>query len=320
MDFTAYLEQVNHINQIVRFANSPIIQNAIQINNNFAEIISPISAICQSTQNMEEIYNVGQTLGNIFSEFNIANFQFQQVLNNASLINAVQAINVLPINELAESMRIFSTLPIDVSAFQNVSATVEILNQQTNLYEIFNSISDTVYDELLTDTEYEKKDILEGVEEFIEFVDVLEDDKEDENIVELFEAKKKEFYVANPVYYIIIQIISLLLTIGSVISTCENVYLPMIQDAIIMAEGNDNIYFSKVDITEVYAENVSGSAIVGKLSYGDKVKGIEDTNMWIKVLFTDEKGNECTGWVAKKKLIDYKTWKYNSDSLYTMGD
>ena len=107
MDFTTYLEQINCVNQIVSFVNSPAIQNAIQINNNFAEIISPISAIFQLTQNMEEIYNVGQTLGNIFSEFNIANFQFQQVLNNASLINAVQAINVLPINELAESTYIY---------------------------------------------------------------------------------------------------------------------------------------------------------------------------------------------------------------------
>ncbi len=324
MDFTTYLEQINRMKQITSFVNSPAIQNAIQIRDRWNERLEPIQKIRENyfkmEKSMHKIVGMNRSIQALNDRMMLyTSSEIKEILNKNQLITPNKIVSLYD-NNIIRSINVVKEWNRDISRLKTAIEAVKTLYQQEKLYETLDSISDTVYDGLLADTEYEKKDILEGVEKFSEFVDTLEDTKEDEDIVELFETKKKEFYITNPIYYIIVLIITFLANMGDIKLIYEDVYLSMIQDAIIMAEGNDDVYFSKVDIAEIYAENVSGSAIVGSLFYGDKVKGIEDTNMWLKVLFTDENGNECTGWVAKGKLMDYKTWKYNADSLYTMGN
>lgn len=294
MDYTTYQTQINILNSVKGFINSPAMRNAIEVRNNIAEITRPI---IEMQRQIERIYQPAQGM--------------------LSTINAIRSVAERFSGCNAEIMQIaqnVSALKNKYAHLQGIRAAMETMSQYQSLYDTLNAVPDTFYDEVLENTEYSKNDILSSVDEFVGFVDELEEDNNtDESIVE---QKKKEFFAKHPKCAILLYIITMLLTIGSGISICKDVFFPMVQESIVWMEGNGDIYFTKTDAAKVYEQPNCKSKTVGKLLYGERMQKVEDINMWIKVRFTDTDGNEHTGWVAKRNLIDYRTWKFNSDSLY----
>lgn len=325
---TTYLAQANILKGVASFANSPALQNVIKVNNRVASMIKPFIEMQQQMKviykpigDMASMYSATQAMLSRFAVYNVANSQVAEILNKCNSIREMYPMNFAHNKELLQIINNASALKGYITHLKSMSVAIGMVEKYQNLYDTLVAVPDTFYDEILIDTEYEKEDVLEGIEKFTELIDTLEEDVETgESIDEVKDRKIKEFYEKHPVCFILIQIISILLTVAGAISTCEDVYLPMVQEVIIRSEGNEDIYFTKANIARVYELPDCHSKQVGKLFYGDKMKKVEDTNMWIKVEFTDKDGNDFTGWVAKRNLIDYQTWKYNSDSLYTMGD
>lgn len=334
MNNSTYLAQVNILKETKSLVNSTTMQNAIEYNNRIASMVSPfaemkrqMNEIYQPIQNMAGAYSAVQTMASRLDEYNAINSQVVEILNKFNSIREMCQINFSHNEELIQIINNMTALRLNITHFPNMHAAMGTISQYKNLYDTLASVSDVFYDEVLADTEYDKNDILDSVEEFVEFVDSLEDVdaleeniETNENIAEVMDRKIKEFYAKHPVCFILFQIITILLYLGDATSTCKETYIPMIQETITRMEGNEDIYFTKTNVARVYEQPDHHSKVVGKLFYSEGMQKIKDINMWIKVKFTDKDGNECTGWVAKRNLIDYQTWKYNSDSLYTMGN
>ena len=294
MNYTTYQNQVNILNDgLIKLINSPAMRNAISIRNDISAITNPIlemnrqiKKINQPLSGMMNAINAIQSVAGRFSEYNV---EISQIVKN---------ISVLEINNLQ---------------LQNIRTALETISRYQNLYDTLDAVPNTFYDKVLENTEYNKNDILDNVDEFVGFVDELKENNDTaKNIVKVIDQKKEEFFSSHPVFYILCIIITVLCNILN----CKNELLPIVQESIVCMEGNEDIYFTKTNVAKVYEQPNCKSKTVGKLLYGESMKKVEDINMWIKVIFTDTEGNEYTGWVAKRNLIDYKTWKYNSDSLY----
>lgn len=85
------------------------------------------------------------------------------------------------------------------------------------------------------------------------------------------------------------------------------------QEAIVRIEGKQDIFFVESDSAKVYCEPYVHADIIGEVYYSDKIKRIEGTNMWDKIIYYDTTGEIHIGWIASKEVISYKEWKFNLD-------
>ena len=53
-----------------------------------------------------------------------------------------------------------------------------------------------------------------------------------------------------------------------------------------------------------------------KLIYSVMLCPIDSVKMWDKVTYVNQDGEEITGWIAKRNLMPYKDYEFNSDELY----
>ena len=52
--------------------------------------------------------------------------------------------------------------------------------------------------------------------------------------------------------------------------------------------------------------------------YAEQVTQIESVKLWDKVTYVNLDGEEVEGWIAKRNIMPYKDYEFNSDDLYDL--
>lgn len=110
-------------------------------------------------------------------------------------------------------------------------------------------------------------------------------------------------------FLIIFQIILICIAVKEKIAEVEKFG----QKMNVKLQGKEDIFFVESDSAIVYSEPSVHADIVGTVYYSDKVKRIDENNMWDKIIYYDTTGEIHIGWIASKELISYKEWKFNLD-------
>lgn len=193
------------------------------------------------------------------------------------------------------------------------SAYADAFEGYQNIFQSIASFSENTMDIMLDGTDFTHEDVFEDIEEFQQAMAIVE--KEDEGAI-LPEEKVKEFLHRHPALAHVLYVINIILLVMSGIMTVNDFVVPMAQSAIVRLQGNDKTFFVKVDSARLYAEASSHSEVITNVLYGECVTLVESINMWNKVLYVDVDGNEIEGWIAKRNLMTYQDYQFNSDTLY----
>ena len=111
-------------------------------------------------------------------------------------------------------------------------------------------------------------------------------------------------------------VMNIILFVMSGLMTVDEFVVPVAQNAIVALQGNDKTFFVKVDSAKLYSDSSSHSEVLTNVLYGEKVTLLESINMWDRVVYVDINGNEIEGWIAKRNLMSYQDYQFNSDELY----
>lgn len=186
------------------------------------------------------------------------------------------------------------------------------------LKELLYNIPDSVYDTILEDEEYTRQDIEKEIAS-------LDDENADFSIEgstpdEAQEKLWKQLWEKHPqLASVLVKMFVVLAVISSsreITSFLQDIVIPAAQNAIVYFQEKENSYFIKVDSARIYEEPNSHSAGLTNALYGDEVHKLEDIKLWVKILYKTTDGEEITGWIAKRNLMPYRDYEYDSDKLY----
>lgn len=186
------------------------------------------------------------------------------------------------------------------------------------LQELLYNIPDSVYDTILEDEEYTRQDIEEEIAS-------LDDENADFSIEgstpdEAQEKLWKQLWEKHPqLASVLVKMFVVLAVISSsreITSFLQDIVIPAAQNAIVYFQEKENSYFIKVDSARIYEEPNSHSARLTNALYGDEVHKLEDIKLWVKILYKTTDGEEITGWIAKRNLMSYRDYEFDSDKLY----
>lgn len=233
-----------------------------------------------------------------------------------SMTNILQNIDIELITSLAQQVT------LSTEAIENFSRTLSIVqtdNIISNLYGIIQEIPDSVYDVLLEEEGYSKEEIQEELEVMkTDTLSLTEIEGLTPNQVEekiwgwLWESYPK---VATVLLVLVVIIGGMLDTLDNV-DTANNILISLAQNAIVTLQGYEDIFFVKVDSAKLYTAPDSHSDVITKILYAEQVTQIESVNLWDKVIYINPDGEEITGWIAKRNLMTYRDYEFNSDELY----
>lgn len=201
-----------------------------------------------------------------------------------------------------------------VEAIQSAwSAYADAFSGYEQLFQSISAFSDNTMEVMLEGTDFSKEEVIEDIEEFQQEMSVV---SVDDTQKILPEEKVKSFLQNHPALAHILYIMNIILLVMSGIMTVDDFVVPMAQKAIVTLQGNDKILFVKVDAAKLYSDSSSHSEVLTNVLYGEKVTLLESINMWDKVIYVDVDGNEIEGWIAKRNLMLYDDYQFNSDELY----
>lgn len=197
---------------------------------------------------------------------------------------------------------------------QNIS---DIISSYQGIFSQITSIPREEFDAMLDGTDFTREDVLEDIEQFEYEVSETFDLRDiSENV--LPEEKVNAFLRDHPALAYIVYTIAIIWTILSGAQVTNDMMLPQIQSAIVSMQGNDDIYFIKVDSAKLYVEPSSYSSVTMQIPYGEQVTLVESIKLWDKVTYIDSEGEEIEGWIAKRNLMTYCDYQFKSDDLYNL--
>lgn len=271
----------------------------IAVENSFNEIYGAFQKIRPAT------YNWGAVTETLLNATKIAR---QFTINTQELFKAQEKI-----------LKLYEPIKIDTYGLEEMFSE---LHQRLN--EMVQAIPDEDYDVLLKDTEYTKDDVLEELDVFVqteinttnEYSLIWQDESltPDEKIGKIAHLLYKKYPVLG---WIVLFVVAF--TKACDISECYNENIsPMVENAIVCLEGNQDIYFVDVeDGARLYQYADTKSDVIMYIDFTEQVEVIDEINYWSQVRYIDDTGNEMIGWMAKKNLLPYKDWKYNASKLYS---
>lgn len=275
---------------------APILQN-----------VSEISALAEQAMWMRD-FDTEKFLSTWNNIIGIDNQFVQNMSNTLANMNVGQFVT------MAQRM-VFPTEAI--VNYSQVSSIVQMESIISNLYDTIQSMPDSVWETLSEEEGYSKKEIqaeleIMKTEEFpITDVKGLTPDQVKEKMwVWLWENHPK-------IATVLVVVVLTLGTIG-LVDIVNEYFIPMGQNTIVTLQGKEDIFFIKVDSAKLYTEPNSHSKVITKILYADEVTRIDSVKMWNKVIYVNPDGEEITGWIAKKNLMTYKDYKFNSDDLYNL--
>lgn len=231
-----------------------------------------------------------------------------------SMSNVLTSINVDHIASIAQQVK------LSTEALENFSRALSLTQSESiisNLCDTIQSMPDSVWDTLSDEEGYSKEEIQAELEvmktENFPITDIngLTPDQ-------VIEKMWGWLWANHPKAATVLMVAMLTFSTIGVVCTAKDIFFPMAQNAIVKLQGNEDIVFIKVDSAKLYTEPNSHSTVITKILYAEEVTVIESINLWDKVVYIDREGKEVVGWVAKRNLMTYQDYNFNSDELYDM--
>lgn len=337
------------VQSALSLANSPAIQQANLFANTALEMTNSLQAMYERLSSAFDMPSNSlftqlaehQNRWNHISSLGSITEQYEQLANslgslvclntfdfwghsNALSENISESISTL-INRAGFSESLFDVASSLCNCINNDSTFQAVKANYTNLFSYYDEIFDKIrlipeedFKDVLEGTDYTRDDVLEDIKQFSEEMSTTQVTEQVIDVTEEFEKRQKEFLAKHPALAYVLIFINLIIAIASGIDVSQTVLMPVMQQAIVTLQKCDQIFFIKVDSAKVYMNASSHSEVIGRILYGEQVTVIESVNMWDKVIYVDEGGKEFIGWVAKRNLMKYQDWEFNSDDLYSM--
>lgn len=100
--------------------------------------------------------------------------------------------------------------------------------------------------------------------------------------------------------------------VKQIADVCKSCY----EKIIVNKEGKEDTYIVNTESAKLYYEPSSHAAVVTTLLYDDQVYKTEDVKNWIKIEYETSDGKLISGWIAKRNLMTYRTYKFHQEELY----
>lgn len=241
----------------------------------------------------------------------------------SSALTSIIDLNVRPILETCNMSSAFSNMAQQLVGSFTMSIPriseeyVEVLSKYEELFSQIDSFSETEIETMLDGTDYTREEIFEDIELFKqEIIETpITDDVSDELLPE---DRVNEFLKNHPALAHILYVMNIILLVLSGVQTLDDIVIPGIQNVIVTMQGNEDIFFIKTESAKLYTEPSSYSTVMTNILYGEQVTLIESINLWDKVTYINKEGEEIVGWIAKRNLMTYQDYEFNSDDLYDL--
>lgn len=318
--FYNILEQQQKIADLYNRIYTP---ELLKMQQTYSDMITRLQpSITVALQNMAKMSNLVEKSIRSFDTdkfLNVYNrtMEIDRILTQ-SMRSILQNIDIERITSLAQQV----TLSTEV--IENFSRTLSLMQSESiisNLAATIQSMPDSVWDTISDEEGYSKEEIQEELEvmqaEGFQVTDIegLTPEQVKENVwVWLWESYPKVAAVLLVLAFIIGGTFDVL----DKVDIANNILLPMVQNSIVKMQGNEDIFFVKVESARLYTEPSSHSEVITKILYAEQVMQIESVNLWDKVIYINSDGEEVEGWMAKRNLMTYQDYEFNSDDLYNI--
>ena len=288
----------------------------LRMQQTYSEIIKKMTPpMTVALQNMSEVsILVGKTLQSIETD------KVVFAMNRAMEINKQITQSMNSMLEKVDADRLTSligqiTLPVEaLQKFSNSLSLMESESFISNLSDVIQNIPDYVYETLEDEEGYSKEEIQEELEvmkkeELLTNIEGLTPSQVEEKFwCVLWRKYPKVAYM----FFIINMILGTMGVINPVIDFC----LTVAQEATVRIQGNEDRFFIKTDSAKLYTEPNSHSNVIIRILYAEEVTQIDSVKMWDKVIYINPDGEEIIGWIAKRNLMPYRDYQFNSEDLY----
>jgi len=298
--------------------NQVYIPELTRMQQTYSEIIKKVTpSVTVALQNLSEVSSlVGKSLQSIETD------KVMFVMNRAMEINKqiTQSMNsMLEKVDVDRLTSLIGQITLPVEALQKFSYSLSLMESESfisNLSDVIQNIPDYVYETLEDEDGYSKEEIQEELEvmkmdELLINIEGLTPSQVEEKV---WSVLWKKYPKVAYMFFVISMIFRTMGVINPVVDFC----LPIAQDAIVRIQGNEDSFFIKTDSAKLYIEPDSHSKVITRILYAEEVTQIDSVKMWDKVIYVDPDGEEMTGWIAKRNLMPYKDYQFNSDDLYDM--
>lgn len=249
---------------------------------------------------------------------NLSNFRWEFGNTTQIISDALQVLyqNILNNTNLLQ-VNFEDVIKSSLDSINSYVLSQDFMDSLKNVQKSLDMIENILFDKLFSGIDYNKEDLVNEMEEIsIDLQNHLQcenDDSIDSKMqIENFWTNLK---TKHPKLYIIIVLFNTIVTFAGDIDVVSNI-IPKIEDTFVYFQGNSDFYFIKEDCAKIYEEASSQTNVIDFIYYGEEVIKLEDAKLWVKVLCKGKSGNPVIGWVAKRNLMSYKDYQFNSDKLY----
>lgn len=244
--------------------------------------------------------------------------------NNAfnEMVNQFKDVTRLYDNLNQEKLNILAqSLSPHMMKMENLSkslASIHMSSAASKLQEFICNIPDSIYDTILEGEKYTRRDIEDEIAS-------LEDEKVDFSIEgltpnEIQQKFWKNLWLKHPKLASslveILVVLAVITEVMAITSLLNDIVIPATQTAIVYLQQKENSYFVKVNSAKIYEEPNSHAPKIANALYGDEINKLEDTKLWVKILYKTPDGQTIIGWIAKRNLMPYRDYEFDSDKLY----
>lgn len=287
-------------------------------------LLSSMTSMVESYQGLLDSISWAPVMDNILE----VNKQFSQSMLStldttalSSTLTTMIDLNVKPIIELYTMSPAFTNMVQQLTESLTMTVPhiseeyIEIFSEYEKIFSQIDSFSEIEIETMLNGTDYTREEIFEDINLFKqEVIETSITDSDSENM--LPEDRANEFLKRHPALAHILYVMQIILLVLSGVQTVDDIVVPGIQKAIVTIQGNEDIFFIKVESAKVYVKPSSSSEVIQNILYGEQVTVIESVKLWDKVIYIDEEGEEIIGWIAKRNLMTFQDYQFNSSDLY----
>ncbi len=269
--------------------------------------ISGLSTLAEQAMRMKDFHT-----DKFLSAWNHTMEIDRQLIQNMSSV--LTSINIDHIASIAQQLTLSTEV---IESFSRTLSLMQSENIISNLSATIQSIPDFVWDTLSDEEGCSKEEIQEELE--VMQADVFPITDIQGLTPEQVKDKIWIYLWGNyPKVATVLMVILFVFSGIGIASTVKEFVIPMAQNAIVKMQGKEDIFFVKVESAKLYSEPNSHSTVITKILYAEQVIQIDSVKQWDKVIYINPDGEEVTGWIAKRNLMTYRDYEFNSNELYDL--
>lgn len=289
-------------------------------------LLSSMTSMVESYQSLLDSISWAPVMDNILEvnkQFSPSMLSTLDATALSSTLTTMIDLNIKPIIELYTMSPAFTNMVQQLTESLTMTVPriseeyIEFFSEYEKIFSQIDSFSEIEIETMLDGTDYTREEIFEDIELFKkEVIETSITDSDLENM--LPEDRANEFLKRHPALAHILYVLQIILLVLSGVQTLDDIVVPGIQNAIVTIQGNEDIFFIKVESAKVYVKPSGSSEVIQNILYGEQVTVIESVKLWDKVIYIDEEGEEIIGWIAKRNLMTFQDYQFNSNDLYDM--